>query len=675
MNATNPPSPRRAALPRRRVGACLVALLCAGLQHRALAAQELTELSLEQLLDVPIVSASKFAQKVSEAPSAVTVITRDDIRQYGWRTVSEVLRSVRGFFVHYDRAYEYVGVRGFARPQDYNSRLLLLIDGYRTNDPLYDMAYVGTDAVLDLDLVDRIEIVRGPGSSVYGGNALFGVINIVTRGAAQIDGVELGARYSSFNTREGRATLGKRFDNGAELVASVSGMDSAGPDLFFPEFDAPETNFGRTTGTDYARNGRFFARLSQEGLSVTAAASRREKGNPSGAFGGLFNDPTSGTMDSQAFVDVGYYRDLSAETQLSGRVFWADYAYHGPTLFPGDEDVPPILNHDNGRGTWWGAEAKVVTDLSPRNKLVAGIEYQRNYRQNQSNYDDDPYFLYFDDRRRSERAGIFAQDEFQWTDALKLSLGARYDKVTAQQGQVSPRLGLIYRSSEQTVWKLLYGSAFRAPNVYESFYIFPELQKANPALQPERIKTYEAGIEHYLAKQTRLLATVYVYRIENLIEQVEAEDELLQFQNVGAVTARGLELEAEHQWNNGARLRASLELQRTRDVQGAQLTNSPRAMAKMNFSTPLPWGSLRLGAEGQWLSSRKTDVGTVPAYGVANLTLLRPLAKDGWEVSASVFNLFDRRYADPVAPDVAVQSRDRMEQDGRTFRIKVVHRF
>lgn len=281
MNAVGKIIPHLAATrPAWRLNASLIALLLTGVNHGARANQDLTELSLEQLMDVSIVSASRFSQKLSDVPSAVTVITRGDIQQYGWRTLAEAVRSVPGFFIHSDRTYDYVGARGFARPQDYNSRVLLLIDGQRTNDAVFDMAYVGTEQLIDIDLVDRIEVVRGPGSSVYGGNALFGVINIITRKASQIDGVELGAAYSSFNTIYGRATYGKRLDNGAEVLASVSGMNSKGPDLSFPEFNAPETNFGRTSGTAFDRNSRFYASLSQEGLSLTAAASQRQNGNP-----------------------------------------------------------------------------------------------------------------------------------------------------------------------------------------------------------------------------------------------------------------------------------------------------------------------------------------------------------------------------------------------------------
>jgi iron complex outermembrane receptor protein len=151
---------------------------------------------------------------------------------------------------------------------------------------------------------------------------------------------------------------------------------------------------------------------------------------------------------------------------------------------------------------------------------------------------------------------------------------------------------------------------------------------------------------------------------------------VLQYVNVGQVTAKGLELEAEHQWDNSARLRLSLDLLRTQNAQGEQLSNSPQAIGKLLGSLPLPWMKLRLGAEGQWLSSRKTDVGTsVPGYGIVNLTLLRPMARDGWQLSASVYNLFDHKYADPAAPDLGVPIRDRFQQDGRTFRVKAVYHF
>ena len=237
---------------------------------------------------------------------------------------------------------------------------------------------------------------------------------------------------------------------------------------------------------------------------------------------------------------------------------------------------------------------------------------------------------------QGERSGAFVQNDFQWTSDLKLSLGARYDWMSHQAGQLSPRLGAVYRSSAQTVWKVQYGSSFRAPNSYESNYGFPGTQRANPDLRPETIKTWEGGVEHYLDSQTRLLATAYMYRLDKLIDQIsESQTGPLQYVNSGKTRAHGIELEAERLWRNGVRLRTSLDLQHAHDNRGNDLSNSPRTSAKMNLSVPLPWMSLRLGTEGQWLAGRRTDSGRVPSYGIANLTLLRPMAGDGWEWSSA----------------------------------------
>jgi outer membrane receptor for ferrienterochelin and colicins len=117
--------------------------------------------------EIPSVfGASKFDQKLTEAPASVTLITASDIKKFGWRTLAEILQSVGGFFTTYDRNYHYVGVRGFGRPRDYNTRVLLLVDGHRVNDAINDSAFIGTDFPLDVDLIDRVEIIRGPSSSL-----------------------------------------------------------------------------------------------------------------------------------------------------------------------------------------------------------------------------------------------------------------------------------------------------------------------------------------------------------------------------------------------------------------------------------------------------------------------------------------------------------------------------
>ncbi len=178
----------------------------------------LASVSEESLLfqEIPSVyGASKFEQKVTQAPSSVSIVTSQDIKKNGYRTLADILRSVSGFYVTYDRNYNYIGVRGFGRPGDYNTRVLLLIDGHRTNDNIYNQAAIGTEAILDVDLIDRVEIIRGPGSSLYGSNAFFGVINIITRRGRDLKGTEVSGEAGSFNTYKGRLSYGNRYQNGS----------------------------------------------------------------------------------------------------------------------------------------------------------------------------------------------------------------------------------------------------------------------------------------------------------------------------------------------------------------------------------------------------------------------------------------------------------------------------
>src|SRR4051812_416020 len=141
----------------------------------------LADKSLEDLLSVEVgtvFGAAKREQRTSEAPSSVTILTAEEIRTFGWRTMAEALTGVRGFYTTNDRNYTYVGVRGFGRPSDYNNRVLVLINGHRYNDNVYDQALIGNEFPVDLALVDRIEVIRGPGSALYGTSAFFAVINV-----------------------------------------------------------------------------------------------------------------------------------------------------------------------------------------------------------------------------------------------------------------------------------------------------------------------------------------------------------------------------------------------------------------------------------------------------------------------------------------------------------------
>jgi len=216
---------------------------------------DLGEMSLDDLMKIKVqevYSASKYIQKVTDAPSSVTIITSDEIRKHGYRTLADILRSVRGFYVTYDRNYSYVGARGLLRPGDYNSRILLLVDGHRMNEPVYDLVYIGRESPIDVDLIDRVEVIRGPSSSIYGTNAFFAVINVITKTSAAMKGLEVSGELASFGTQAGRLSYSHRFNNSVEMLLSGSLYGSQGQQrLFFQKFDSPANNNGIAQNADY----------------------------------------------------------------------------------------------------------------------------------------------------------------------------------------------------------------------------------------------------------------------------------------------------------------------------------------------------------------------------------------------------------------------------------------
>ena len=641
---------------------------------------DLTQFSLEQLINLDVYSASKFTQKASDAPSAVTVITAADIKAYGYRKLVDVLKSIRGIYGRYDRNYDFIGLRGFGRPGDYNSRFLLLLDGYRLNDAVYDTATVGTEFILDIDLIDRIEFVPGPGSSIYGSNAFFGVVNVITRTAKDVKGLEASVETASYNTNKARLTYGKQLDNGVSVLLSNSFYYSKGRDLYFKEFDTPSTNNGIAQDLDYDRYGNFFTKLSYKAFTLVAAYSERKKGIPTAAYGTPFNDPNSHTVDKQTFVDLQYNHGYSEKLNLMARIFYGEYPYDGSLPYVDNNNV--IINHDLSRPKWWGGELKFVSTQFNKHKLVYGIEYRDNIRQDLFNYDDDPSAGYAE-RHRSRRYGIYLQDEYALRENWIINAGMRYDNYGGGSDIINPRLGVIYKPDATSAVKLLYGTAFRTPNAYEHFYQ-TDLDKPNPDLKAEKIKTYDLIFEKYYDNRFRFVIDAFYYKTQDLIDQHnDPVDDRNIFENIAPVEARGVEFEAERHWANGAKIRSSLTLQKTRDsATGTSLSNSPQLLAKFNGLTPLFSNRLQSGVELQYTGRRiTTNAGTAGGYTIANLTLLSGQWIKNLDVSASVYNMFDKRYADPGGDEVSntitgsPSGLDTIYQDGRNYRFKLTYHF
>lgn len=673
---------RRRPRPLYRIIVAVPALLVAGLAHAQAAAEngdpaqlataDLAAMPLEALMQVKVSTATLLPQRVADAPAAVVVLTAADIRDYGWRTLADALASLPGLYTSYDRTYNYLGARGFRRPGDYNSRFLLLIDGMRINDAVYDQASIGTDFPLDLDLVERIEFVPGPGSAVYGSNALFGVINVVTKTGKDLNGAQVATSVGSFGERRARASYGWHGSNGADLVLSATSYNRSGQDLSFPEFDTPDQNNGVAQGLDYDRAQYLFAKIAYGDYRLSAGYGNRTKGVPTAPYSSDFNQPFS-TTDTHSFLNFAYRHAFTPTIELAGQLYWDRYDYRSPSIYGAD---PAYVNVDGDRAIWYGADIHATFTGLTRNRIVLGANVTRDASQNQYNYNVDPYQQILDSRHSSNFGGVYLEDEVDLTDRVTVTVGARADALPVGGTNVSPRLALVFKATPKDTFKLLYGSAFRAPNAYERYYTIPGPggQTGNPSLQPERISTHEFIYDRAVGENGHATLSLFQYDVRDLITQTADPDSgISTFQNVNEARAKGAEFAYEQQFANGARVRASYAWQIARDsATGDVLQDSPRHLGKLNVSVPLFNHSARLGTEVRCESMRLAAAGSAGGYCLGNVSIGSDRLIRGADLSLSVYNVTDKRYADPTAPGY---TQNVLVQQSRTFVAKLVYGF
>lgn len=615
-------------------------------------------------------TATRLAQPISDAPAAVVVITAKDIRDFGWRTLADALASLPGLYVTYDRDYTYLGARGFQRPGDYNSRFLLLVDGVRLNDAVYDQAPIGTDFPIDMDMVERIEYVPGPGSAVYGSNALFGIVNVITRTGKTLEGAQVAIAAGSFGEKRARASYGWHGSNGADVLLSASSYNRRGQDLYYPEFDTPDQNNGVARGLDYDRAQNFLAKFAYGDFGLSMAYGNRTKGVPNAPYGALFDAPYS-TADTHSFINGSFHHTVNDGLQLAAEAYWGRYDYRSPSLYaPG-----PVENVDGDHALWYGGDVHATITSIPKNKMVFGMDYTRDAHRDQYNYNVDPYALLLDDRRSSNRAGIYAEDELQLPANFSLNAGLRYDHETVSGANVSPRVALTYKATSKDTFKLVYGQAYRAPNAYELYYAVPGVggQQANPSLKAEHITTSEFIYERKIGASGRATLSLFHYDIRDLISETATPSGLYIFENLNRANANGAELSYEQKFAGGARIRASYSWQLARDsASGAVLQNSPRDLVKLNLVLPVFRNVARVGAELRCVSSRLAEQGHAAGYCLGNMTVGTSRLIRHADLSFSVYNVANTRYTDPAGPGF---TQEVIAQQSREFLLKLVYGF
>lgn len=714
-----------------------VALACVAVTGGARAAerQSLLNLSLDELSEIHVEvvdSASRFAQKVTEAPASVSVVNRDEIRKLGYRTIGDVLNGMRGLDIYNDHSSPRIGVRGYNDPDDYGNRMLLLVDGHRVNDPAYDSAPVSYDSLVDLGLVERVELVRGPAASVYGANPLFGVVNVVTRRGGSIRGVEASTEYGTFDAWGGRLTYGNEW-NGLELLLSGSYNASHGQHNFaLPSLagaaDGDKDGLAVDGDSDEAYN--LFGSLNYQGFFLRGAYTSRQKDDPTGAFGAIF-DRLNYAHHERSFIEGGYSGKIGNGWKLDARLYHDTFRYSAglyhrlPRFVLGDDfskraipgvrdgivlpkppsaflpQLPPgagpfgppaggfgpppkeflaqfdeidVLTKGGSSARTWGSDVALEKDVTDRVRLTLGADYRHVERASLDNVDQGNWWrnnLGMEDSY--DALGAMIASRVTIAKAAWIDASARFDHSQVYGEQWSHRVGAVWMPEENTSLKLVWGTAFRPPNLVQRAFTIPGFT-GNSDLEVERIDSKEFIVEHYFSPQWRGQISAYETTVSDTIRVVEVADHEHTFRNGADYRIRGIDAELEGKFGNGWMVRTSYGYQETQDRGNrSRLENAPLHVAKAQIIAPLYRDKLFLGVEGIYATPRGTLGGfETNETWLLNATLFGKEIAPGLSISGSIYNLLDRNNEVPGAEQ---HEADILPSRGREFRIKLDYSF
>ncbi len=662
---------------RTAIGRVFLLLVGLGFLSYSVVAQDasvpdLTSMSIEDLSQIRLSTASRHLEDPRKAPAAVTVITSEEITRYGWRTLADLLRSVTGFYTAYDRTYSYVGVRGFLQSGDYNARILLLIDGHRVNENIFDSALMGTEFPLDLNLIDRVEVVRGPGSSLFGTDAELAVVNVFTRQPSHQPTAELTTGADSFSGRTGEMRVSLRTGHIAAMLSASIYRSNGAQQLFFPEFASPDTNNGIASNLDGDRYDHAFGMFRRGQFRLEGVFGTRDKIVPNASYATIFGDPGNRSIDTRGYLDASYTHSFSVNTQMDLRAYYDAYRFTGSYPYTGDGGAGRVVQMNDAAADSVGMEFVLGQKLG-RHRIAVGATGEHNFRVNQRNYYvGQPPFL--DDHRGLDLAAVFGEAELNPSKHFSFNLGAREDWYNLYGANLSPRLAAMFFPTANTSLKYIYSGAFRAPDPYDEFYVDQvDITETNKSLKPEKIKSQTVLLEHAFKPGLELAVSGFANNLSNVIK--EQEDPLTgdtHFANETGDIGRGAEVEMIAKSGSGWEGRASYTFARTHQKQwDTTLMNSPAHLAKLNALIPLKQAGYG-GGELLYTGSQPSFLGPrVGSAFLANATLSTRAFAGGFQLSASCYNVLDRRFGTPTGPEVAAPAT---VQDGRTFRFRLTYR-
>lgn len=651
--------------------------------------------------DQLLVTATGSLKPVRLAPSVATVITAEEIEKMGARTLNEVLETVPGLHVGISNKnmtepiYSIRGIHTSLNPQ-----VLVLVNGVKINRD-----YTGGMPFrfqMPVSMISRVEVVRGPGSALYGADAFAGVINVITKDGKEIDGLRGGVRYGSFDTMDGWAQYGGE-KNGWDIAMSVDYMSSNGDSDRIINSDL-QGMLDSVLGTDASlapgalptEYGFIDARLAASKDAWTARLWLWQQNNADMVDGftqtlsadsavdtslyqaELAYDNRSSSKDSGVTANLSVQREESAPTAelfpdnavmpigADGNIDFVSPV--GTTFFPdGVIGAPPLEAYRSALDTAYHYSGFAAHKL----RMGAGVTYSTAEPSESKNFgpgvlDSDPLaavstgslteitdssLMYMENQYRTV-GFLSAQDEWAFAKGWELTAGVRYDHYSDFGSTINPRLAMVWETTPALTTKLLYGHAFRAPSLVELYAINNPSNLGNPDLEPETIDTYELAFNWEATRSLNLGTNLFYYSIDGLIELVQDEGQTTATsQNAKDQEGHGVELEAGWTLTKTLKIKGNIAWQQAEDKDtGEDVPDAPQ----LQFYTNAHWEFLptwSLNGQWFWVGERQRadddDREAIDNYNFANLTLRKKELFQNVDLAVAARNIFNQEIREP----------------------------
>ncbi len=510
----------------------LVTLAAASLARAS--ADEASDLA--GLLNEPVVStASKAVETAQLAPATVTVVSGDDLRRLGIDSLSDAINFLTtGMITEPAYATPEIGVRGVLLTADYGNHVLVLLDGHALNEPWDGTSYYDWSVGIPLDLVDHVEVILGPGSVLYGSNAMLGVINVITRRAQDYPGLHLGLEGSTPAAAHAFLGYGLPLEQGGREGGLTVGLDylrSWGPRERYEVQPYGGVNWGGVATHRQEEIPSALARFTLGDLAVAARAAGSVR--RATQIMADFDDPRNLERDRWYSLEASWSRALSRSLRTSARAYydWYDYLAFEPWTASIDclEGQERCAYRLLGRSRWAGAEVSATWDWLADGRFVTlvGVEGRRTAVDSSVDYRDLDSGV--DTRTASfSRGGLvlaaYLQQTLDLAPWIRLNAGLRLDHDADVGSHLSPRAAAVVPAWTGASLKAVYSEAFRVPSFYERYYADHTNELQAQGLRPELVRSVEALLEQHLGAQ-RFRLGVFRSWWRDLVVQVPATQE------------------------------------------------------------------------------------------------------------------------------------------------------